>query len=86
MCSSDLENEQYQRQQGHTEWIGVCKPWRNQGVARALIASSLQAQKAEGMTESVLGVDSENPSGAKRLYEQCGFQSVKRDIVFSKPL
>lgn len=80
------ENEKYQRQRGYTEWIGVCKPWRNQGVARALIASSLKAQKAEGMTESALGVDSANPSGANQLYEQCGFQSVKRNIVFNKPL
>jgi GNAT superfamily N-acetyltransferase len=67
------------------ECIGVCRPWRKQGVARALIARSLQAQKTEGMTESALGVDSENPSGAHYLYEQCGFQVVKRNTVFSKP-
>jgi mycothiol synthase len=79
------ENEKYQRQRGYTECIGVCRPWRKQGVARALISRSLQAQKAEGMTESALGVDSESPSGAYRLYEQCGFQVVKRNTVFSKP-
>jgi mycothiol synthase len=80
------ENDRNQRQRGYTEVIGVCRSWRKRGVARALIARSLRAQKAEGMTESALGVDSENPSGADRLYSQCGFQAVKRNIVFSKPL
>jgi mycothiol synthase len=47
---------------------------------------SQQHFKAEGMTESALGVDSENPSGANRLYEECGFHAVKRTIVLSKPL
>jgi mycothiol synthase len=73
-------------ERGYTEVIGVCRSWRKRGVAGALIARSLQAQKAEGMTESALGVDSENPSGANRLYEECGFHAVKRTIVLSKPL
>jgi mycothiol synthase len=80
------ENEKFQRQRGYTEGIGVSRAWRKQGLARALIARSLQAQKAEGMTESALGVDSANPSGANRLYKACGFQVVKRSTVFSKPL
>jgi mycothiol synthase len=82
----DAENKQNQRQRGYTEAIGVIRSWRKRGVASALIVRSLQAQKAAGMTESALGVDSANPSGANRLYEQCGFQAVKRSIVFSKPL
>jgi mycothiol synthase len=80
------ENERNQRQRGYTEVIGVRRSWRKQGVARALISRSLQAQKAAGMTESALGVDSENPSGANKLYAECGFQFFKRQIVFSKPL
>lgn len=80
------ENEKFQRQRGYTESIGVCRAWRQQGVATALIARSLQAQKAAGMTESALGVDSENLSGATRLYERCGFQVVKRHTLYRKPL
>jgi mycothiol synthase len=82
---NQAENEKYQRKRGYTEQIGVCRSWRKQGVARALIARSLQAQKAEGMTESALGVDSENLSGATRLYEQCGFRTVQYYTVYSKP-
>jgi mycothiol synthase len=80
------ENDRNQRQRGYTECIGVRRAWRKQGVARALIARSLQAQQAAGMTESALGVDSDNPSGAHKLYVQCGFQFVKRQIIFSKPI
>jgi mycothiol synthase len=38
------------------------------------------------MNESALGVDSENLSGATRVYEDCGFRVVKRNTVDKKPL
>lgn len=80
------ENAKYGRKRGYTESISVRRPWRRRGLARALIAHSLRAQKAEGMTESALGVDSENLSGATRVYEDCGFRVVKRMTVYRKPL
>ena len=80
------ENEQFNRKRGYTEGIGVDQSWRRRGLARALISRSLQAQKAAGMTESALVSDSDNSSGATRLYESCGFQVVKRDTIYRKPL
>jgi mycothiol synthase len=80
------ENKQFDRKRGYTEWIGVTRPWRRRGVARALISHSLQAQKAAGMTESALVVDGDNPNEATRLYESCGFQVVKNDTLYRKPL
>ena len=80
------ENKQFERKRGYTEWIGVTRSWRWRGVARALISHSLQAQKAAGMTESALVVDSDNPNEATRLYESCGFQIVKKDTLYRKPL
>jgi mycothiol synthase len=82
----DDENKQFNRKRGHTEGIGVARLWRRRGVARALISRSLQAQKAAGMTESALVVDSDNPSGATRLYESCGFLIAKSDTLYRKPL
>jgi GNAT superfamily N-acetyltransferase len=78
------ENKKFNRQRGYTEFISVRRPWRKQGLARALIAQSLLAQKEAGMTESALGVDTENLSGATRVYEDCGFQVTKRNIVYRK--
>ncbi|CAN7611732.1 GNAT family N-acetyltransferase [Acidovorax sp. LjRoot129] len=74
------------RQRGWTEFISVSERWRRRGLARALISRSLQAQAHAGMQESGLGVDSENASGALRVYEDCGFVVEQRNCVFRKPL
>lgn len=80
------QNEKYNRKRGYTESISVRRPWRRRGLARALIVRSLAVQKEQGMTESTLGVDSENLSGATRIYETCGFQVVKQNTIYRKPL
>jgi len=80
------QNRLYNRQRGWTEFISTRRPWRRRGLARALIARSLRVQKEAGMTESALGVDAENLSGALRVYEDCGFQVVKRGTIYRKPL
>jgi len=36
------------------------------------------------MTEGALTVDTENPSGALRLYERCGFVVVKRSSSYRR--
>jgi GNAT superfamily N-acetyltransferase len=78
------QNELYNRKRGYTEFISVGRPWRRRGLARALIARSLRAQKAAGMRESALGVDTENLSGALRVYEDCGFGVAKRATLYQK--
>ncbi len=80
------ENQQFQRLRAYTEGIGVARHWRRRGLASALIGRSLLAQRAAGMRESAMAVDSANPSGAASLYETCGFRTVKRDTVYRKPL
>lgn len=78
------ENREYNRLRGWTEDIGVRKAWRKRGLAAALIARSLRDQKAQGMTESALGVDTENVTGALRLYERMGFRPVKKEWMYRK--
>jgi hypothetical protein len=51
-----------------------------------MIARSLHVLKEQGMTESCLNVDTENLSGATRIYEECGFKVVKRNLFYQKPL
>ncbi len=80
------QNEKYGRKRGYTENICVRRPWRKQGVARALIALSLKALKERGMREVSLGVDAENISGALNLYKSMGYQVVKRMTIFWKQL
>jgi mycothiol synthase len=79
------ENEKFNRRRGYTENISVRRPWRRQGVARALIAENLRELKARGMTEAALGVDTENLTGALSVYEAMGFRPVHRSITYRKP-
>jgi ribosomal protein S18 acetylase RimI-like enzyme len=80
------ENEKLNRKRGYTEGISTRRPFRKLGLARALISESLRMHKALGMTEAALGVDATNPTGALRVYEDCGFKPVKTEIVYRKLL
>jgi ribosomal protein S18 acetylase RimI-like enzyme len=81
-----MENERFGRLRGYTESISVRRPWRRRGLARALIAASFPLLRARGMTEAALGVDTENVSGALRVYEGCGFVPVSRSATYRKAL
>jgi GNAT superfamily N-acetyltransferase len=83
---NEAENEEYNRKRGYTEYISVRRPWRRRGLARALIARSLRTQKERGMTESALGVDSQNPTGAFKLYQSMGFVVDREFVLYRKPL
>lgn len=80
------ENEAMQRRRGYTEGIFTVREWRGRGVAGALIARNLRVLRSRGMTEAALSVDTENPSGALRLYEQNGFRERDRLVVLRKEL
>jgi ribosomal protein S18 acetylase RimI-like enzyme len=64
----------------------VRRPWRRRGLARALLTRSLKMFQDMGMEEAALGVDTENLSGALRLYESVGFRAVKRQTIYRKAL
>ncbi len=79
-------NQQFNVQRGWTDPIFTRRPWRKRGLARALLMRSLQMFKDMGMTEAMLGVDTQNPSGAFKLYESCGFESVLFSVIYEKAL
>ncbi len=80
------ENREYNRLRGWTEGICVRRPWRRMGLARALLVQSLHVLKEQGMHEAALTVDTQNLSGAFRLYESVGFRPVKHLSVYRKSL
>jgi mycothiol synthase len=49
-----------------------------------LLTRSLKMFKDMGMTEAALGVDTQNLSGALRLYENVGFRAVRRETIYRK--
>jgi ribosomal protein S18 acetylase RimI-like enzyme len=80
------ENQEYDRQRGYTEDIFVRRPWRKRGVARSLLTQSIKMFQEMGMEETCLGVDTQNPNGAKRLYESVGYKEIKRHTTYRKEM
>jgi len=68
-----MENETFGLRRGWLERVSVRRPWRRRGLASALIVSALAGLRDAGMKDAMLGVDSENQTGALRLYESLGF-------------
>ena len=70
------------RRDGWIDQLGTLAPWRGRGVASQLIVASLHAFSADGLSHASIGVDSESPTGAARLYRQLGFEPVQRAIDY----
>jgi mycothiol synthase len=83
---AEEENQQYNRKRGYTEYISVRRPWRRIGLAKALMARSMQLQKELGMTETALSLDAQNPNGALNLYKSMGFEVTRTDIAYRKAM
>ena len=71
---------------GWLEHISVRRPWRRRGLAHALTAEALRRLRAAGMTEAMLGVDADNPTGALGVYERLGFEVHQRTTAYRLPL
>lgn len=80
------ENAEYKRKRGYTEGISVRRPWRKRGLARSLLVQSMVMFAEMGMTETALGVDADNLSGALNLYKSVGYRTYRTDITYRKPL
>ena len=66
--------------------MGVRRRYRKQGLGRALLSTGMQALQDQGMHWAMLGVDTENLTGALRLYEGAGFSPAKRSAAFRKTI
>lgn len=75
------DDELLGRSDGWIDSLGTLREWRGKGIATALIARSLHAFAAAGLTHAAIGVDSDNPSGAAALYRRLGFEPTARTIT-----
>ena len=80
------ENVELGMRRGWLNSVFTRRPWRGRGLARALIGRSLRVLADQGMDTAALGVDADNPSGALRLYESCGFAVGDRGAAWQRPL
>jgi mycothiol synthase len=71
---------------GWVNSLGVRRPWRRQGVAKALLYHSFDALRQRGQAWIGLDVDADNLTGARRLYEQADMREISQTIFFEKEL
>jgi mycothiol synthase len=72
---------------GYIDELFVRRPWRGRGLGRALLLQICDEFRRRGRPIAYLGVDSENPTGARHLYESAGFRSLRgATLFFEKPL
>ena len=80
------ENAELALSRGWLDSVFTRRAWRGRGLARALIGRSLHLLSQRGLDTAALGVDADNPSGALRLYESCGFAVADRGSAWQRPL
>jgi len=66
--------------------IGVRPAWRGHGLAKALLLQSFGEFHRRGQRRVGLGVDSENVTGATKLYESVGMVVDSEQVVWEKDL
>lgn len=80
------DNARFGVRRGVLDSVAVRRPWRQRGLARALIVRALHALRNHGETSASLGVDAQNPHRALHLYESCGFVVDTSGTAYEKPL
>jgi mycothiol synthase len=66
--------------------IGVRPAWRRRGIALALLHFAFAEFRRRGAPHVRLGVDTQNPTNATRLYERAGMSVESEDVVFERKL
>ncbi|HST04401.1 MAG TPA: GNAT family N-acetyltransferase [Chloroflexia bacterium] len=84
MCEIDeYDNEQLGKKAGWIGELGVIRGWRGLGLGRSLLLQGMRSLRDAGLDTAMLGVDTENPSGATRLYDSVGF-TVRDSLIVYK--
>jgi ribosomal protein S18 acetylase RimI-like enzyme len=71
---------------GWIYFLAVRPGWRRRGLGEALLRESFREFFRRGEHTIALGVDSQNPTGATRLYERVGMRVLWEAVVYRKEL
>jgi len=83
---STEENEALGVKRGWLHSVFTMREYRRRGVASVAVARSLAILKERGLDTGILGVDTTNPTGALRVYENVGFSVAEKSAAWHKPL
>ena len=66
--------------------LSVRRPWRRRGLGLALLLRAFGQFYERGERRVSLSVDTENPTGATRLYERAGMRVEHEEVLYEKEL
>ena len=73
-------------ERGRVNNLGVLRPWRHKGIGMALLLHAFNEFYRRGTHIVELGVDSQNLTGAVRLYERAGMYVTRENIAYNKEM
>ncbi len=76
----------YRLDSGWVDTLAVRRPWRRKGLGMALLLHSFGEFYRRGTHKVGLGVDSQNLTGATRLYKRAGMHVAREYIAYEKEL
>jgi len=71
---------------GWVDTLGILRPWRRRGLGLALLQHTFREFYRRGQRTIGLGVDSQNLTGAVRLYKRAGMYIARESISLEKEL
>lgn len=66
--------------------LGVCRPWRRKGLAKAMLYHAFNEFAKRGQERVGLGVDASSLTGATKVYSDVGMKSVRQFDRYKKEL
>ncbi len=83
LCNSHIVDD---ATRGYVQSLGVRPAWRKRGVALALLHHTFAEFRRRGYAAVELDMDSENLTGALRVYERAGMRAVRQSVFYEKEL
>lgn len=80
----DAETEAHGYRTGYVALVGTVRQARGHGLASALLHRQLASLRDGGYRHAELGVDSDSPTGAGRIYQRAGFGQFKKVTAAGK--
>ena len=77
---------EYEQGEGWVGELGVRRPWRKQGLGLALLYQAFGEFYRRGIYRVLLNVDSQNLTGATRLYRRAGMHPVEQSDMYELEL
>jgi ribosomal protein S18 acetylase RimI-like enzyme len=83
LCNSHIADD---ATRGYVQVLGVRPAWRKRGIALALLHHTFAEFRRRGYAAVELDMDSENLTGALRVYERAGMRAVRQSLSCEKEL